>query len=189
MGLIAEPLAGLPDVRLIRPVVHADFRGEFVQTYQRDQYLTAGIVREFVQDNLSRSRRNVLRGLHFQNPNGQGKLVRVTVGSVWDVAVDLRRGSPSFGKWAGVHLSEKDYLQLYVPAGFAHGFVVTTKEAVFEYRCTAVYTPESEHCLRWDDPDVGIEWQVDQPVLSERDEAGATLEELRVQGALPGFES
>jgi dTDP-4-dehydrorhamnose 3,5-epimerase len=189
MSAIVESLSVLRDVLLIRPPVHADARGTFVETYQRNRYVSLGIRQRFVQDNLSKSKRHVLRGLHYQHPNGQDKLVRVAAGTVWDVVVDVRLGSPSFGIWAGVRLSAEDQHQLFIPSGFAHGFVVLTKEAVFEYKCTAVYEPKSEQCLRWDDPQVGIEWPVSRPIVSERDGAGATLADLRRRGALPAYES
>jgi dTDP-4-dehydrorhamnose 3,5-epimerase len=189
MSVIVESLPVLRDVLLIRPLVHADTRGTFVETYQRNRYVSLGIRQRFVQDNLSRSKRHVLRGLHYQHPNGQGKLVRVAVGAVWDVVVDVRLGSPSFGRWAGVKLSAEDQHQLFIPSGFAHGFVVLTEEAVFEYKCTAVYEPKCEQCLKWDDPQVGIEWPVGRPIISEKDSAGATLADLRKRGALPACES
>jgi dTDP-4-dehydrorhamnose 3,5-epimerase len=189
MSAIVESLSDLPDVLLIRPPVHADARGTFVETYQRNRYVSFGVRQRFVQDNLSKSKRHVLRGLHYQHPNGQGKLVRVAAGAVWDVVVDVRLGSPSFGRWAGVELSAEDQHQLFIPSGFAHGFVVLTKEAVFEYKCTAAYEPKSEKCLKWDDPQVGIEWPVSRPIISEKDGGGATLADLRRLGALPAYES
>ena len=189
MSEIVDSLPGLPDVLLIRPLVHADARGTFVETYRHDRYVSFGVRQRFVQDNLSTSKRHVLRGLHFQHPNGQGKLVRVAAGAVWDVVVDVRLGSPSFGRWVSVELSAEHQYQLFVPSGFAHGFVVLTKEAVFEYKCTAVYEPKCEQCLKWDDPQVGLEWPVSRPIISERDGAGATLADLRRLGALPAYES
>ena len=189
MSAIVESLSVFRDVLLVRPPVHADARGTFVETYQRNRYVSLGIEQRFVQDNLSNSKRHVLRGLHFQHPNGQGKLVRVAAGAVWDVVVDVRLGSPTFGIWAGVSLSAEDQHQLFIPSGFAHGFVVLTKEAVFEYKCTAVYEPKNEQCLKWDDPQIGIDWPVSQPIISERYGAGATLADLRRRGALPDYES
>jgi dTDP-4-dehydrorhamnose 3,5-epimerase len=182
-----EPLAGLPDLRLIRPRVHEDSRGRFVETYRLGRYESAGIESAFVQDNLSVSRRGVLCGLHFQHPNGQGKLVRVSAGKVLSVGVDVRRGSPTFSCWAGVELSDIDQVQLYLPAGFAHGFFALTEEAVVEYKCTTPYDPESEHCLRWNDPEVGIEWPAREPILSDRDSAGASLSELLEARVLPEY--
>jgi len=188
MNAIVEPLPGVPDVLLIRPPVHEDSRGTFVETYQADRYASFGIGERFVQDNLSKSKKHVLRGLHYQHPNGQGKLVRAAAGAVWDVVVDVRLGSPTFGRWTGIELSSENQHQLFVPVGFAHGFVVLTTEALFEYKCTALYDPQCEYCLKWDDPQLGIAWPVARPVLSERDAAGSTLSDLRSRGALPDYE-
>jgi dTDP-4-dehydrorhamnose 3,5-epimerase len=182
-----ELLAELPDLRVIRPRVHEDSRGRFVETYRLERYESAGIGPAFVQDNLSVSRQGVLRGLHFQHPNGQGKLVRVSAGKVWSVGVDVRLGSPTFGCWAGLELSDGDQVQLYLPVGFAHGFYTLTEEAVVEYKCTTPYDPGSEHCLRWDDPEVGIEWPARQPILSDRDSVGVGLSELLETHVLPEY--
>jgi dTDP-4-dehydrorhamnose 3,5-epimerase len=187
--VIVGSLGPFREVKLIEPDVHLDARGAFVETFQADRYRAAGIAVPFLQDNLSRSGRNVLRGLHFQHPMAQAKLVRVAHGTVWDVVVDLRLGSPKFGRWAGIELSGEDQRQLYVPAGFAHGFVALTVEAVFEYKCSERYRPKFDHCLAWNDPTVGIEWPVDRPHLSERDAAAPTLSELIGAGSLPTFES
>jgi dTDP-4-dehydrorhamnose 3,5-epimerase len=187
--LIVRPLAPFDEVKLISPEVHSDTRGAFVETYAADRYRAAGVVVQFVQDNLSRSKANVLRGLHFQHPRGQAKLVRAAVGTVWDVVVDVRIGSPTFGRWGGTELSGEDQRQLYIPSGFAHGFTVLTAEAVFEYKCSDSYQPEFDRCLAWDDPAVGIEWPVDDPCLSDRDAAAPTLDELIREAILPTFES
>lgn len=187
--MIVEPLVPFEEVKVIAPDVHSDTRGAFVETYAADRYRAAGMGVRFVQDNLSRSRGNVLRGLHFQHPRGQAKLVRAATGTVWDVVVDVRVGSPSFGKWAGIELSGGDQRQLFVPSGFAHGFVVLSTEAVFEYKCSDSYRPEYDRCLAWNDPTVGIEWPVDHPHLSDRDAAAPSLDELIGAGSLPTFET
>ena len=187
--MIVRPLAPFDDVKLISPDLHSDARGAFVETYAADRYRAAGIGVQFVQDNLSRSKAKVLRGLHFQHPRGQAKLVRAALGTVWDVVVDVRIGSPNFGRWGGIELSGADQRQLYIPSGFAHGFVVLTAEAVFEYKCSDSYQPEYERCLAWDDPAVGVEWPVDQPCMSDRDAAAPTLDELIRAGSLPAFEN
>lgn len=148
----------LPGVVIIEPTVYGDARGYFMETYQKDEFAAAGIDREFVQDNQSKSRRGVLRGVHFQKEHTQGKLVRVTLGEVFDVAVDCRPGSATFGKWTGVVLSEENKRQFYVPQGFAHGFLVLSDEAEFCYKCTDVYDPASEGGIPYDDPTVGIQW-------------------------------
>lgn len=154
---------------ILEPAVFGDARGFFVESYNRARYAAAGLDQEFVQDNFSFSRRGTLRGLHFQNPNPQGKLVSVWQGEVWDVAVDLRRDSPTFGQWTGVTLSAENKRQFWVPPGFAHGFVVTSETALFHYKCTAIYSPADERGIRWDDPALGIKWPVTEPILSKRD--------------------
>lgn len=168
----------IPDLLLVQPDVYRDERGLFVETFAAARYDAAGIPTRFVQDNLSRSRRHVLRGLHFQEPGGQGKLVSVARGEVFDVAVDVRVGSPTFGRWAGTRLTADGGEQLWIPEGFAHGFVVLSDEAVFAYKCTAYYDRTAEWSLRWDDPDVGIDWPVAAPVLSDKDRAAPRLREL-----------
>jgi len=173
----------LPGILLIEPKVFGDQRGFFLESYRRDVFEAAGIP-ALVQDNHSRSVRNTLRGLHFQHPHGQGKLIRVTTGAVYDVLVDVRRGSPTFGKWEGYELSAENKRQLWVPPGFAHGFCVLTDFADFLYKCTEYYHPESEHTLLWNDPEVGVEWPVDGPILSEKDKVGKRLGEL---GMLPDY--
>ncbi|MDG9667320.1 dTDP-4-dehydrorhamnose 3,5-epimerase [Hahella sp. CR1] len=167
MKVIRTKLSG---VVIIEPKVFGDHRGFFMETYQVARYREeAGIDMEFVQDNHSRSGRGVLRGLHFQKTKPQGKLVRVTQGEVFDVAVDLRKGSPTFGQWEAVILSGENHLQFYVPPGFAHGFCVLSDTADFQYKCTDYYDPSDEGGLIWNDPDVGIEWPVDAPKLSSKD--------------------
>jgi dTDP-4-dehydrorhamnose 3,5-epimerase len=165
----------LPGVLILEPRVFRDARGHFAETWQRERYREHGIPAEFVQDNMSFSQHGVLRGLHYQNPQPQGKLVSVLQGAVWDVAVDLRRGSNTFGRWVGVELTGESLRQLWIPEGFAHGFVVTGESALFSYKCTAPYAPEYEHSLRWNDPDLGITWPVDDPVVSAKDAAAPLL--------------
>lgn len=163
---------------IIEPDVFGDARGFFVESWSRARYASAGLDHEFVQDNFSFSRRGTLRGLHFQNPNPQGKLVSVWQGEVWDVAVDLRRSSPTFGKWVGVTLSAENKRQFFVPAGFAHGFVVTSETALFHYKCTATYSPKDERGIRWDDPALGITWPTVDPILSKRDAVAPMLADV-----------
>jgi dTDP-4-dehydrorhamnose 3,5-epimerase len=165
-------------VVLVEPRVFGDDRGYFFETWHSARYGAAGLPSAFVQDNLSYSQRGVLRGLHFQNPYAQGKLLSVLQGEVFDVAVDVRRGSPTFGRWVGVTLSAENKRQLYVPEGFAHGFCVLSDAALVQYKCTEVYQPKAEHGLRWDDPGFGIAWPVDQPVLSEKDLRSPRLGEI-----------
>jgi dTDP-4-dehydrorhamnose 3,5-epimerase len=159
----------IPGVLLIEPKVFRDDRGYFVETFHKQRYIDAGIDVEFVQDNLSRSTRGVLRGLHLQNPVAQAKLVRVPLGSVFDVAVDVRLESPTFGKWVGRELSEANQHQLYVPPGCAHGFCVLSEVAAFSYKCSDVYSPSTQFGVAYDDPDIGIEWPIADPILSPKD--------------------
>ncbi len=173
----------LPGVILIEPRVYGDERGFFMETWHRRRFAEHGIDQDFVQDNQSRSRRGILRGLHYQIRQPQGKLVRVTAGAVFDVAVDLRRSSPCFGQWTGVELSAGNHRMLWVPPGFAHGFLVLSESADFVYKCTDYYAPEHERCLRWDDPRIGIEWPLPggaPPLLSEKDRAAPGLEDADV---------
>ncbi|HZS38690.1 MAG TPA: dTDP-4-dehydrorhamnose 3,5-epimerase [Polyangia bacterium] len=165
----------LDGVLLVEPKVLGDARGAFVELYHAERFRQAGIADAFVQDNFSRSSRGVLRGLHFQEPNGQGKLLQVLRGAIFDVAVDVRRGSPQFGRWFGVELSEREVRQMWIPAGFAHGFCVTSDVAEVLYKCTAFYTPESERCIAWNDPAIGIQWPIAAPTLSARDAAAPKL--------------
>ena len=176
----------LPGVLIIEPKVFGDERGFFMETWNGRRYEEAGLPDRFVQDNLSYSARGVLRGLHFQNPQPQGKLVSVLRGGVFDVAVDVRVGSPTFGEWTGVTLSAENKRQFYVPPDFAHGFLVTSEEALFFYKCTEFYSPSSEGIVLWSDPDIGIEWPTDAPTLSERDGKAPPLREMP-EGSLPRY--
>lgn len=176
MKVTRAPLDG---VLIFEPAVFEDERGFFLESWNRERYAAAGLDVSFVQDNLSFSRKGVLRGLHFQlPPRAQGKLVSVLTGEVFDVAVDLRTGSPTFGRWFGTHLSAANRRQMYVPEGFAHGFQVTSDAAHFSYKCTDVYSPEHERTLRWNDPEIGIEWPIADPVLSPKDAPAPRLREL-----------
>lgn len=165
----------IPGVFLIEPDVFRDARGLFCETYHRRRYAEAGLPERFVQDNFSRSVRGTLRGLHYQEPHAQGKLVMVVEGAVFDVVVDIRKGSPMFGRWHGVELSADNYRQLYVPAGCAHGFCVTSAEAAFVYKCTEFYSPRDERGIIWNDPALAIGWPVTSPLLSPKDQAYRTL--------------
>ena len=169
----------LPEVLLIEPRVFTDERGVFYESYSRKIYEASGIEGEFVQDNHSISVKNVLRGLHYQTGRGQAKLVRVTRGEVFDVAVDIRPQSPGFGQWVGVRLSEENRRQLYIPTGFAHGFMVLSETAEFLYKCSNYYSPGEERGLAWDDPDIGIEWPGSDPILSVKDRQNSRLRDLR----------
>lgn len=169
------PLAGL---RLIEPARFEDARGYFFEAHHHRKLRDAGFSETFVQDNVSFSIRNVLRGLHFQYPAWQGKLVTCLRGEIFDVAVDLRRDSPSFGKWHGEVLSEGNHRQLYIPQGFAHGFGVLSDDALVSYKCTEYYSPKDEQTLIWNDPAVGIAWPIQDPMLSEKDAKGKPLAEL-----------
>lgn len=168
----------LPEVVIIEPKLFGDERGFFLETYQLDRYFENGIARPFVQDNLSRSRYGVLRGLHLQNPSTQGKLVSVLRGKVLDVAVDVRVGSPNFGRHVAVELSEENRRQLWVPRGFAHGFAVLSETADFFYKCDNHYSPKDEIVVRWDDPAIGIAWGIEQPSLAPRDAAAPRLADI-----------
>ncbi len=168
----------LPGVLILEPEVFGDERGFFMETWNQARYEEVGLPARFVQDNLSLSARGVLRGLHFQNPNPQGKLVSVLQGEVFDVTVDVRVGSPTFGRWLGMYLSADNKRQLYVPEGFAHGFTVTSDTALFSYKATDYYSPRTEHSVLWNDPHVGIEWPVDDPVLSAKDRVASPLREI-----------
>ena len=166
----------LADVYLIEPHVFDDSRGFFMETYHKERYAAAGIKCQFVQDNYSRSCRGSIRGLHYQIRHPQGKLVQVVHGEIFDVVVDLRRNSPSFGRWVGVNLSESNRCQLYVPPGFAHGFCVLSDVADFFYKCSDLYYPEHDRTLLWNDTDVNIDWPLDrEPILSEKDRQGVPL--------------
>lgn len=150
-----------------------------METWNHQNYAEAGLNVTFVQSNLSKSSKGVLRGLHFQNPHPQGKLVQVIAGEVFDVAVDIRRGSPTFGQWHGEFLSAQNHKQFYIPEGFAHGFCVTSEDAIFSYLCTDFYHPASEQSLLWNDPSIKIDWPITQPSLSEKDLKGTTLEDIQ----------
>lgn len=172
----------LPDVLLLEPRVFGDERGFFFESFNGRAFAEAtGLTREFVQDNHSRSVRGVLRGLHYQISQPQGKLVRVVAGEVFDVAVDLRRGSPTFGRWAGVNLSADNKRMMWVPEGFAHGFLVLSESAEFLYKTTDYYAPEHERCIRWDDPQLAIGWPLQEaPQLSAKDRSGVALAEAEL---------
>ncbi len=177
--------APLPGVYLIQPDVFGDHRGYFQENWNLRKFAEQGLVLEFVQSNLSYSKQGILRGLHFQNPKSQGKLVQVLQGEVFDVAVDIRRGSPAFGAWFGTKLSAENHLQMYVPEGFAHGFCVLSETALFSYNCTEFYNPQTEYSIRFDDPDIGIEWPLQgPPSLSAKDEKALRLKDFP-QDALP----
>lgn len=168
----------LPEVQLIETACYRDERGYFRELWNRLRYLENGFDESFVQDNLSFSKANVLRGLHFQNPQGQGKLVSVLQGEIFDVAVDIRPDSPYFKRWIGVNLSDENCHQLYIPPGFAHGFCVLSETAYVCYKCTTHYSSLAEHCIRWDDPQLAINWPIENPILSEKDANGHLLENL-----------
>ena len=168
----------LPGVRIIEPRVFSDSRGFFFESYHEARFAELGISSRFVQDNHSRSVRGTLRGLHYQLRHPQAKLCRVVLGEVLDVAVDIRQDSPHFGKWVSVLLSAENKRQLYVPEGFAHGFVVLSETAEFLYKCTEFYHPQDEAGIAWNDPQIGIEWGIDSPILSDKDSRNPTLEGL-----------
>jgi len=168
----------LPGVIVVEPVVHRDPRGFFLETFHAQKFREGGIDATFVQDNHSASTRGTLRGLHAQWRRPQGKLVRVLFGEIFDVAVDARKGSPTFGQWVGVTLSHDNFRQLWVPAGFIHGFCVTSERAEVEYKCTDLYDPGGELGVVWNDPDIGIEWPVKEPVLSEKDARAPRLKDV-----------
>ena len=176
MNLIKTKLS---DCIIIEPKVYGDDRGFFLETFQTERYATVGITLPFVQDNHSRSSKGVLRGLHFQKTKPQGKLVRVIRGEVYDVAVDIRLGSPTYGRWEAVVLSEDNKKQFWVPPGFAHGFMVISDFADFEYKCTDYYDPTDEGSLLWNDPDLNIPWPIESPVLSEKDARAPLLANLK----------
>jgi len=177
----------LPGVLLIDLDVFGDTRGFFCETWQQRRYEEIGVAGPFVQDNISLSARGVLRGLHFQHPNPQGKLVHVLQGEIFDVAVDVRVGSPSFGRWVGAVLSSENRRQMFVPEGFAHGFCTLSESALISYKCTALYAPRSESSLLWSDPEVGVRWPIERPSLSPKDQVAASLEQLAAEGRLPRY--
>ena len=169
----------LPDVIAVEPDVHRDARGFFLETYHREKYAAGGITATFVQDNHSRSVRGTLRGLHAQLVRAQGKLIRVVEGEIHDVAVDIRRGSPTFGRSVGMRLTGEDFRQLWIPPGFAHGFCVTSERVHVEYKCTGFYDKADEVAIAWNDPAIGIAWPIASPALSAKDQAAPRLAELK----------
>jgi len=183
MNLIRTAIS---EVVIVEPKVFGDSRGFFFESYQAERYADAGIAARFVQDNISRSARGVLRGLHIQSPRPQGKLVTVLRGAVLDVAVDVRVGSPTYGQHVAVELNDRNRRQLWVPRGFAHGFVVLSDEADFFYKCDDYYAPSNEHVIQWNDPALGIDWMGARPELSQRDRDGRPLQALA--DILPRFE-
>ena len=176
MKIIETPL---PGVVRIEPRAFGDTRGFFLETFQEARFRQGGLPASFVQDNHSRSVRGTLRGLHFQSPQPQGKLIFAIRGEIWDVAVDVRQDSPTYGQWYGVTLSESNHWQLYVPAGFAHGFCVVSEIADIVYKCTDYYAPQFEQTILWNDPDLNIPWPVTNPILSAKDQRGQRLQDLR----------
>jgi len=177
----------LHEVLLLRPDVHKDERGHFVEIFRVDGYAELGIKGPFLQDNLSRSRRNVVRGLHYQHPSGQGKLISCVRGAIFDIAVDIRRGSPSFGKWVRVELSEENCFQLYIPPGFAHGFSVASDIADVLYKCTGTYVPDEDRGVHWADKDLAVDWGLKDPILSRKDAGLPLLKDVPVD-ALPDYD-
>lgn len=169
----------LNGVVILNATVFGDDRGFFMETFHSGKASDLGIPDNFLQDNHSKSARGVLRGLHCQYPGWQGKLLRVISGAIYDVAVDLRIDSDTFGQWVGVELSADNKKQIYVPEGFAHGFCVLSETAEVLYKCTSLYAPQEELTLNWDDPDVGVKWPIDNPLLSDKDQRGLSLEEIR----------
>jgi dTDP-4-dehydrorhamnose 3,5-epimerase len=175
----------IPGLLLIEPALFQDPRGLFCETFHAERYAEAGITERFVQDNYSRSIRGTLRGLHYQEPHAQGKLVMAVDGSVYDVVVDIRRGSPTFGKWQGIELSSDGFRQLYVPPGCAHGFCVISERAAFLYKCTDFYSPKDERGIIWNDPTLAVSWPVSAPILSAKDQAFPTFQ--AAQAELPHY--
>ncbi len=178
----------LSGVLILEPKVFSDDRGYFLETWNNTRYEQASIPGPFVQDNISFSKKGILRGLHFQYPQSQGKLIQVLSGEVVDVVVDIRVGSPTYGQWFGEVLSESNHRQIYVPPGFAHGYCVTSETALFSYKCTDFYNPATEHGIIWNDPDIGIEWPIAEPVLSPKDVVYPRLKDLRPEN-VPQFGS
>ncbi len=176
----------LPGVLLFEPKKFGDARGYFMETWRQEAYRDAGIEDAFVQDNMSFSQQGVLRGLHFQLPHAQGKLVYCPIGEVYDVAVDIRHGSPTFGQWYGTTLSAENGQQMYVPPGFAHGFCVTSTQALFCYKCTQYYDPAGDAGIRWNDPDIGVEWPLQEVQVSAKDQSTPCLKDLSAE-QLPAF--
>lgn len=177
----------IPGVLLISPKVFADPRGFFVETYHEERYAAAGMSAHFVQDNHSQSAKGTLRGLHAQLKRPQAKLVRCIEGSIWDVAVDVRVGSPTFGKWVGAELSAATAMQIYVPVGFVHGFAVLSERAQVEYKCSDVYVPDDQFSVRWNDPELGVHWPLTDPLLSDKDRDAPLLRDVMQQ--LPRYQA
>jgi dTDP-4-dehydrorhamnose 3,5-epimerase len=175
----------LEGLLIFEPKAFGDARGFFMELWNQRRYSEAGLNAPFVQDNLSVSRRDILRGLHFQNPRPQGKLMSVLQGEVFDVAVDIRRRSPTFGKWHGTILSGENKRQFFLPPGFAHGFVVLSDTAMFYYKCTDSYSPQDELAIRWDDPSIGIQWPTKEPLVSEKDARGLLLRDVPAERLFP----
>lgn len=168
----------IPDVILIEPKIFGDDRGFFIETYRENKFIEAGISAKFVQENHSSSQKGVLRGLHYQTKQAQGKLVRVIAGEIWDIAVDIRRSSPTFGKWVGIILSEENKRQIWIPPGFAHGFYVLSEQAQVTYKVSDYYAPEWECSILWNDPQIGIDWKISAtPILSQKDINGKLLKD------------
>ena len=171
--------SGIKGVFIIEPDVYEDDRGFFMETFHNERYRKLlGINLDFVQDNISRSSKNVLRGMHFQKNYPQGKIVRASRGEILDVVVDLRKGSPTYGTWESFRLSEKNKLQIWIPPGFAHGFLVMSDSADIDYKCTEYYQPEDELCLMWNDPEVAIDWTINEPIVTGKDKKGLSLKDL-----------
>ena len=168
----------IPGLLVIEPKVFGDTRGFFMELWNQQRHREAGLDCNYVQDNVSQSRRGTVRGLHFQNPAAQGKLVYVMQGEVFDVAVDIRRSSSTFGRWHGLSLSAENKRQFFIPPGFAHGFAVLSETALFAYKCTEFYTPQHEHAVAWNDPDIGIKWPLDHPQLSDKDARAPRLKDI-----------
>lgn len=181
MAAITVTKTQIEGLVIVQPSVFGDERGYFMETYNKEEFEKQGLDMTFIQDNESKSKKGVLRGLHFQRKCSQGKLVRCTQGAVWDVGVDLRKGSPTYGEWAGVELSAENKTMFYIPEGFAHGFVVLSDEATFNYKCTNLYAPEYDGGIRWNDPDIGVEWPVEglELLLSEKDQKQPFLKDIK----------
>jgi dTDP-4-dehydrorhamnose 3,5-epimerase len=174
MSITETPLNGL---LIIQPRVFSDDRGYFYESFQEQRYQTLGVPR-LVQDNISHSTKNVIRGLHYQKPHAQGKLAYVSRGCVWDVVVDIRRSSPTFKQWFGIQLDDRNHTQLYIPPGFAHGFCVLSDDAIFHYKCSDYYTPDSEHGIAWNDQTINISWPISNPILSPKDKQYTGLNDI-----------
>ena len=183
---LAVQTTEIPGVLLLTPRLFEDGRGAFTETYNARRFVAAGITDDFVQDNHSRSTKGTLRGLHYQLQSSQAKLCRVVSGTVFDVAVDIRRGSPTFGKWVGALLSAENRLEIYVPRGFAHGFAVLSESADFLYKCSDYYDPSDEHGIAWNDPGIGINWEIENPLLSPKDKSHPFLKDIPPEH-LPGY--